>query len=608
MPANPPRHRYPLRPERRRGITLIETIVGIAVFVVIAGGLYSTYVQLAKLAKAARVRTTATAVAKQYMEIVRNLPYADVGVVSGVPSGTLPVTQNVTQDNTTFVVRYTIRNVDDEFDGTLGGSPNDLSPADYKLATVEVTCSTCQIPGTLASVTTHVTPKNLEIASDNGALFIQVFDANGQPVPQANVHVENSTLIPSVAIDDVTNNDGLLAIIDVPPAEESYRIVVTKSGYSTDRTYGPSDPVVINPLKLDATVLLQQVTQISFFIDRVSTLNINSVTATCAPVANVDFTLVGSKLISRDPDVYKYDQDLSTDANGLRTLTNMEWDTYMPTITDSSYELRGTVPLIPLSLAPNTTQDLRFVMETASPHSFLVVVRDASTQLPLSDAAVHLTKSGYDQTLFTSRGYFRQTNWKDGSGQASFVDQEKYWSDDGNVSVNQPVGQLKLRKPTSRYVSSGWLVSSTFDTGATTNFVSVEWQPGDQPAQCGANPVRFQIATNNDNATWNFVGPDGTASTYYTTPGQPISSVHNGTRYLRYKVYLSTANTYYTPNIAEVAVTYVSTCVPPGQAFFNGLTSSTYTLTVSLAGYQTSVTYPDLSPDWSMTDISLLPE
>lgn len=587
--------------------TLIETLIGIAMLSLVAFSLYATYVQLIKVTRHSKIRIAATTVANEYLEIVRNLPYSQVGVVGGIPNGSLPANQSASRDDFIFNVHYTVRNVDDPFDGTISGSPNDTSPADYKQATVEVTCTNCDALAPQVTLVTNVTPKNLETATNNGALFIKVFDAAGQPVSSASVSVTNSTVSPPVNLNETTNTDGLLALVDVPPALESYRIVVTKTGYSTERTYGPDDPVVINPVKLDATVIVQQVTQMSFIIDRVSTINVASMTITCTPVGNVDFTLDGAKLIGTNPDILKYSQNLSTNGSGLLTLSNMEWDAYSATVTDSSYEPQGTIPLLPFNLAPNSTQDLSLIMRESSPHSLLVVVKDAATQLPISGASVRLTKSGYDETVVTSRGYWRQTNWKDGPNQADFIDQEKYWADDGNIVTNNPVGQVKLKKSGSRYVLNGNLTSSTFDMGASSNLATIEWQPADQPAQTGADSVRFQIASNNDNATWNFLGPDGTASTYYTVSGSTLSSAHNGHRYVRYKVFLSTANNRYTPNISDVAVTFVSNCVPPGQAFFTSLTSATYTLEVSASGYETGTTSVDLSPNWTKQEVSLLP-
>lgn len=106
----------------------------------------------------------------------------------------------------------------------------------------------------------------------------------------------------------------------------------------------------------------------------------------------------------------------------------------------------------------------------------------------------------------------------------------------------------------SGYASSGTLESCSYDSGyPNTNYRTISWN-GMTPA---GSAIKFQIATNNNNSTWNFVGPDGTSSTYYTTStGQDIFSGHDGNRYVKYKAYLSTTNSSLTPTLSDVSITY----------------------------------------------------
>jgi len=585
----------------------MEVLVGIVIFAVIAIAIYSAFLQLFKISLNSRMRAQATAISSEYLEIARNLPYDQVGIQGGLPVGVLPALQTISRGDIDWQVRYVIRNIDDPFDGVIGGTPNDTAPADYKLVVVEVSCPTYSYLVT-QQLSTQVTPKFLETTGNNGALFIQVVNANGQPVPGANIHVENNILIPALTIDDTSNNDGMLQLVDVPPAVESYHIVAIKTGYTQDQTYPPQDPSNPNPNQPDATVVSGQVTQVTLTIDRLSQLEVTSLSLTCVGVGYVDFNLKGSKLIGTEPDVLKYDQDLITNAVGNLTVSNLDWDSYYASLLGDTYDLLGTIPLLPLNLAPDSSQDLTLVVQNANPHSLHVIVRDTATQLPLSGASVHVTKPGFDEIKLTGRGYLRQTTWQGGSGQEDFIDDSKYFSDDGNIETSNPVGELKLAKHGNTYEINGELISSTFDTGAVSNFTTIEWQPGDQPSETGATPIKFQLATNNDNIIWNFVGPDGTAGTYYTTSGQPVSSVHSNDRYLRYKVSLTTDDDGYTPNLSELAVTFVSGCVPPGQAYFTGLSSAVYDLEISLAGYEIATAQVDLTPNWVSWEVRLLPE
>ncbi len=94
----------------------------------------------------------------------------------------------------------------------------------------------------------------------------------------------------------------------------AYNIAISKSGYSSDKTYTKTagNP---NPTKPDATIAQQQVTQVSFAIDRVSTFAVQTVSAVCAPLGNVGFTVSGAKTIGLN--LLKYSSSQTTNSGGL---------------------------------------------------------------------------------------------------------------------------------------------------------------------------------------------------------------------------------------------------------------------------------------------------
>ncbi len=592
----------------QRGFTLIETLITIAIFTIMAVSVYRAMIVVVNLYSAVRVRVAATTVANQDLELIRNLSYDKVGLVDGIPSGLVASSSQVVWDNMTFTITRIIRNIDDPFDGTLGGTPNDLAPADYKLVNLSVSCAACPVPSTF-DFTGRIAPKNLETSSSNGALFVQVINANGQPVIGVSVNVTNTRLNPAINITDVTDTTGFLKLVDVPPATQSYHIVVTKSGYSTDQSYATSS-VNPNPVKPDATIALQQVTQLAFAIDNASQLNAESVTDTCTSVPNVNFSLTSSKLIGTTPDIPKFNQSYMTDTSGTKVISNLEWDNYSLVFTNAGYDIAGTIPLLPLVVNPGANINFKMVMRTKVSNGVLVTVKDGASGLPLSGASVTLSRTGYSTTLITGRGFLSQTDWSGGSGQTLFTDAIRYADDDGNIDAANPAGEVKLKQVAPPlYASSGFLTSSIFDTGSASNFYNLTWNPGSQPPDAGSNSLKFQLATatTSSPSSWQFLGPDGSTATYYTIVNGNVNATHNGDRYFRYRAYFGTASTTFTPRLSDVALTFASACVSPGQVFFNALPNDLYTLAVSLNGYQAYSAPLTTDVSWQEVVVPLVP-
>jgi len=593
------------------GFTLIEAVVGATVFVIIATGVYKAFTVVTELAHASRARTAAIMVANEKIETARGISFDKVGTVGGIPSGTLLPTETLSRGGLVFKIDTTIRNIDDSFDGTANGTPKDTAPADYKLMEVAVSCLSCKNWQDVV-LTARVAPVGLEVAGSNGSLFINVYNSIGQILPGANVSLTNDHVDPHIDISDVTNNNGTLQIVGAPPSSQNYHIVVSKDGYSTEQTYPIGVSPVINPVKPDSTVVAENLTQISFNIDKTSTLNISGSAENCAAIGGVPFTLSGAKTIGTNPTVLKYSQSKTLGGDGALSVLGLEWDSYSALVSSSaSYYLVGAIPLMPVPLLADTTQNMMLVLRPKVPNGLLVTVKDVGTGLPITDASVNLTKSGFDSTLMTGRGSQGQTDWSGGSGQADYTVTNKYFASE-NVDPNITAGTLKLTKVLNNYVSNGWLESSTFDAGTASNFYTLVWNPTSQPSQVGSNSVRVQIASSDTKTpeTWNYLGPDGTANTYYTNPNSTINAVHNGKRYLRYKILLQTANTSYTPSVTDIAFTYTSACMPSGQVFFEGLdTSNVYKIVVSKTGYQTSTTKNVLvASGWQEKSISLSPQ
>ncbi len=147
--------------------------------------------------------------------------------------------------------------------------------------------------------------------------------------------------------------------------------------------------------------------------------------------------------------------------------------------------------------------------------------------------------------------------------------------------------------------STGNLVSGLKDSnpaaGAAPVWTTLSWT-GSTPAN---TTLKFQIAGSiSDSGPFNFVGPDGTSATFFTSSGASIAQF-SGLRYLEYKAFLSTTVSGTTPVLNDVTLCYSNgTCPTPtisgGPA--NGCSTGSVTLTSSSGAgnqwFRNSVTIP----------------
>lgn len=106
----------------------------------------------------------------------------------------------------------------------------------------------------------------------------------------------------------------------------------------------------------------------------------------------------------------------------------------------------------------------------------------------------------------------------------------------------------------SVFYSDGYMESATQDAGMGVRYIELSWS---EDLTASGTDLEIQLASNNDNATWDYVGPDGTAGSYYTTAaGEGIWNGHSGDRYMRYKLFLSTSVSANSPILQDITVTF----------------------------------------------------
>lgn len=585
------------------GFTLLEVLVGTTIFILFAFGVYEGVRFIYKVVYASHLRVVETAILSELIETMRNMPYENVGTVGGVPAGTINSQRTLVRDGATYSVSTTIRNIDDPFDGTITSTPQDTAPADYKLVELSIACQNCASNKPII-INSIIAPKGLESYTSGGSLFIRVYNAVGQPVSGANVAIRNTKISPPISIQDITDSRGYLIIVGVATSTQGYQITVTKSGYSSD--YTTSTTVTRPaPTKPNATVVAGAVTQVSFIIDRLANLSIHTINQSCSALNNKDFKIWGSKLIGENPVEPKYSGSFTAIGGGNYSLNNIEWDDYYLSTTGTAYDVAGTMPMLPISLMPGGTNDITLILKSHVANSLLVNVTDRLTNLPLSDVLVRVYDpiTGSGTTTYTGSGdSFYQTNWAGGAGQSLYLNVNRYYSDDGNIEINNPAGDIKLKRFGSVYAQSGWLESSSVYVGDNCNFHNIIMAPTVQPAEVGANPVLVQIASSNTTTetNWTFLGPNGTSATYYTPTNTIIFSGHDNKKVFRYRIYLSTANTSFTPHLSGLGVVRSIGCEPPGQVFFPSLEKKTYEFLVQKINYFTTTGTIDVSGNMNL--------
>lgn len=561
------------------GFTLIEIVVSIAVFSFMAIIIFQVYSLVINEIKLYRDRSAVAFLANQYIEIARNLPYADIGTIHGstcdkeegecsLPDEVSPAV--VDFSGVTYEIYYSISYVDDPADGLF---PEDVNPNDYKQVKLYVVNTKTEV---VESFSTKISPKGRESLGDRGIIQIKVFDAVGQPIKGATINIVNDNFDPIFNVTRTSDENGNWVEIGVDPDVNGYHITVSKTGYSTDQTH-PITEINQSPAKPNATVLVGEITEISFSIDLLSSLTFYTLNQSCEIMSGINLALRGSKMIGTSPIIYKFDKIYTSNSSGIIVPTSnacsndycLEWDNYTPAITGETYMIYGTSPPLRTSILPNTLQSFSLLIGPKTNHSMLVVVKDSSSGEPIEGALVTLTAPDSSTTSkITGGSVWSQNTWYGGSGQENFENSTKYFQDSGNLSIQEVPSAIRL----SEYALSGWLISSSFDTGTDeTVYTTLNWQP---ISQISGVEVKFQIATNNDNETWEFVGPDGTTSSYYDVSGTTISSQNNSSRYIRYKAFLSTEDPNATPVLTGVNINYVSGCNTPGQVIFTNLTAT----------------------------------
>ena len=262
-----------------KGFTLIEGLIGIAIFSIVFWALISVFSVAFNTIRNNQAKVTANSIALEELEVIRGMEFDNVATTTGcVPAGPIVSEKNIDRGAFNFTVKIDIAFVDDPFDGTETSVPADTFSLDYKKARVKVLWTNPVTKGQEeVAMSTNIVPPGLEGGT---GLYVTVFDASGQPVNLAKVDITSAAT--GYALDDaLTDSNGNLWVGNLDPAND-YHIVATKDGYSVAQTYAvdnnsASPDYNPNPTKPDAVVIDGEVTRVGLAIDVLGNLNIQTV-------------------------------------------------------------------------------------------------------------------------------------------------------------------------------------------------------------------------------------------------------------------------------------------------------------------------------------------
>ena len=251
----------------KNSFTLVDVLVGISLMLIVFLGIFGAYQLGIKTIAQSRNKINATAIANQQIEVIRNLPYDSVGVSGSFPDGILESSTSIFQNNVEYTIETRVDFIIDSADGI--APPEDECPNDYKKVEVKVSWQG-RFPSEI-KIVSNIAPKNLaqECAIGGGILSVAVFDAYGVMVLSPLIEVRDPLTEEVLKDAQPLSGEHYFSL-----AADTYKVIVSKPDYSTERTYGVDE--IATPEKPHPIVLEDGFIETSFSIDKVSSCSVNT--------------------------------------------------------------------------------------------------------------------------------------------------------------------------------------------------------------------------------------------------------------------------------------------------------------------------------------------
>jgi hypothetical protein len=375
-----------------------------------------------------------------------------------------------------------------------------------------------------ASATFPSTSSRFAVSTTNaaGVASAPAFTANGTPgVFSMNATVPGAGTTTFTLINDTVPVGGPACVTDTTQADFQAGVAT-----NTDLTTSPGNVILLNPANVD-----QQNLSLSGSGNGISTTAWSGQTfvpGVTGQLAKVDINLFCSGCTGTAPTVTV---SVRNTTGGLPTGADLAAVTFTTNVSGASGYFTATFPS-PATLTSGTM--------------YALVIRNATNPSVGTNA---VTRSAADAYLPGARVTSSDSGgiW---TGQVTDIGFTTYMQV-GNAPAGDFVSSVKDANPP---VAGGTIWNTLAFNGSA-------------PAN---TTLQFQVAASTSfGGPFTFVGPDGTAGTFYAAGGA-TPAVVNGMRYLRYKAFLTTTLGTATPTVADVTVCYTNPAVPSNDVFANG--------------------------------------
>lgn len=545
----------------------MDALVGSALLVIVFMGMYAAFQLSIDVVTNNKARAAAIALANERMEYVRSLTYSLVGTSGGIPSGSIAQNESITYNGINFTRRTFIQYADDPVDGT-GASDTNGIIADYKIVKIDVYWTSHNRERHI-TIVTRVTPTNgVETAVSGGTLTINTVNSAGTAVPNAEIHIVNSSVSPAVDLTTYSNASGTASFIGAV-AGSGYQITVSKTGYSTAQTYSAtSQNTSPNPGHL--SISNNVTTSATFAIDLLSSRTIRT------------YTQVASTTWS---DTFTSDASVATTSNVLISGGVARIDGAAPF---SSGSLQS-IAIGPASLYGWKTLSWSDSKPAGTSIVYRVYDATGSTLIPdsqLPGNSAGFTSSGVDLSSISTSTYSSLRIGAALTGSVSTTSAIDSWSVSYDYGA-QPLPNIAFSILGAKTIGSGpsgtiYKYDSNFSSGSngSVDILNLEWDT--YTITVNGTSTSYDIAQS-CNPQPESLAAASTLTTNLFLAAHTVNSLLVDVRSATSSALIPNASV----GLSRSGYAATSTTSACGQVFFPGLTSGSYTITVMKSGYTT---------------------